>query len=573
MKKFIFVLAFTALTSPLFSQWSTDPAVNNVVSDAGGQSVVATCIDGAGGVIVTWMENYKIKVQRVNSFGQNLWTTNGVLLSSPAKNSVFPSITSDGAGGAIIVWLSYAQNQPYNLYAQRVRSDGVLMWDSAVTVNAVPSYGYNLDEIEIIGAEAGGCIIGWTGGQPNTGFLFVQKLDAYGNRVWDSNDVQISFGTTFSADMCKDGKNGVFIVYNGVGPNSGEFFAQHVNSFGDTLWNANSEIVNAQGQQMHPVMCEDQNYGFIVAWEDYRNFSSSHLCEIYAMRIDSNGNNLWNSNGNLIVSIPNVNLSIISCISDAHGGAHIVWVDPSYAHVFLWGEGIVGQNIDYNGQKRWGTNGVVLAGDVDFFITSGNRYSPKVSSVDALGGLIIAWVGYSGPGPGLIDRIFATFAQKIDYYGVIQWDSLGTLVATEGFYSSLSMVPDGGSGGINIAWCGAKNNGSTKIYAQHVKSNSTLGNRPGAIPLGLIKSPELKQNYPNPFNPVTKISFAIPFAQFISLKIYDMTGREVVTLADGVYDMGEHAVTWNASNFSTGIYFYKLTANERTEVKKMMLIK
>ncbi len=97
----------------------------------------------------------------------------------------------------------------------------------------------------------------------------------------------------------------------------------------------------------------------------------------------------------------------------------------------------------------------------------------------------------------------------------------------------------------------------------------------------------LYQNYPNPFNPITKIKFSIPtplsppFAKggrtqsggFVTLKIYDILGREIVVLVNEKKQAGTYEVEWDASNYPSGIYFYRLTAGEYTECKKMVLIK
>lgn len=83
----------------------------------------------------------------------------------------------------------------------------------------------------------------------------------------------------------------------------------------------------------------------------------------------------------------------------------------------------------------------------------------------------------------------------------------------------------------------------------------------------------LDQNYPNPFNPSTKISFSLPHSANVSLKVFDMLGREIATLVNGYTNAGSHEVTFNASNLSSGIYFYKLVSGNFTEIKKMMLVK
>ena len=83
----------------------------------------------------------------------------------------------------------------------------------------------------------------------------------------------------------------------------------------------------------------------------------------------------------------------------------------------------------------------------------------------------------------------------------------------------------------------------------------------------------LAQNYPNPFNPTTKIKFDIPLAGFVTLKIYDVLGKEVAVLVNEFKQVGRFIVDFNASSFASGIYFYKLESNGFTDVKKMILMK
>jgi hypothetical protein len=84
---------------------------------------------------------------------------------------------------------------------------------------------------------------------------------------------------------------------------------------------------------------------------------------------------------------------------------------------------------------------------------------------------------------------------------------------------------------------------------------------------------QLFQNYPNPFNPTTKISFSLPIISKITLSIYDLIGRHITTLIDDQLDAGYHRFTFDASNLSSGIYFYQLQANNFIATKKMVFIK
>lgn len=83
----------------------------------------------------------------------------------------------------------------------------------------------------------------------------------------------------------------------------------------------------------------------------------------------------------------------------------------------------------------------------------------------------------------------------------------------------------------------------------------------------------LKQNHPNPFNPSTRISFSLNEKSFISLKVYNLAGEEVATIAQGEREAGEYSINFDASRLSAGIYFYQLSAGRMKETRKMVLLK
>jgi hypothetical protein len=83
----------------------------------------------------------------------------------------------------------------------------------------------------------------------------------------------------------------------------------------------------------------------------------------------------------------------------------------------------------------------------------------------------------------------------------------------------------------------------------------------------------LNQNYPNPFNPATSISFFVPKDGHVSLKVFDILGKEIATIVDRNMESGEHHYEWNASDYASGIYFYRITAGDFVQTKKMMLLK
>jgi hypothetical protein len=83
----------------------------------------------------------------------------------------------------------------------------------------------------------------------------------------------------------------------------------------------------------------------------------------------------------------------------------------------------------------------------------------------------------------------------------------------------------------------------------------------------------LAQNYPKPFNPSTVINYELPIIGPVTLKVYDVLGKEIATLVNETKSAGSYTVEWNASKFASGADFIKLTANHFSSVRKMLMIK
>jgi len=134
------------------------------------------------------------------------------------------------------------------------------------------------------------------------------------------------------------------------------------------------------------------------------------------------------------------------------------------------------------------------------------------------------------------------------------------------------------------------NNGFTNLYITSIISNATYlfagtrGSGIWKIPLSEILTdiknyPDnpvtfyLYQNYPNPFNPVTHLKFGITESRFVSLKVYDLLGKEVSELVNEKLSPGSYEFEFNGSGLSSGIYFYKLEAGNFSETRRMILLK
>jgi hypothetical protein len=109
------------------------------------------------------------------------------------------------------------------------------------------------------------------------------------------------------------------------------------------------------------------------------------------------------------------------------------------------------------------------------------------------------------------------------------------------------------------------------IYAERNSNNLDNGGLEfiGTYP----RRPVLNQNFPNPFNPVTNITYSIATNTRVSIKVYDITGKEITTLVNEYKTPGHYSISFNGSNLSSGFYFYRVSAGDYTEMKKMSLLK
>jgi hypothetical protein len=121
--------------------------------------------------------------------------------------------------------------------------------------------------------------------------------------------------------------------------------------------------------------------------------------------------------------------------------------------------------------------------------------------------------------------------------------------------------------------------GGVALVAHHVDAafgDIQVREIPGVSNVEVRAEPDrfvLDQNHPNPFNPVTRIEFSLPHNGNAILKVYDLRGRVVTTLASGVLSAGPHSVTWDARRHPSGVFFYRLETPGFSETKKMILLK
>ena len=155
-------------------------------------------------------------------------------------------------------------------------------------------------------------------------------------------------------------------------------------------------------------------------------------------------------------------------------------------------------------------------------------------------------------------------------------NTTNTAPFTDTRYTSVAPVNDGNNAYLSFiadAVPASYVNGAAASWAKDMFAKGTIIIGVQNIGTEVPKSYALQQNYPNPFNPTTKIRFELPKSGFVTMKLYDINGREVATLVNEELSAGVKEYEFNASSLASGVYFYRLTANGFSDAKKLILAK
>lgn len=365
--------------------WATDGVA--VCAAASWQDWPSLLPDGAGGVIVAWSDyrdgatsHYDIYAQRVDSAGAPSWTPNGVAVCKAARGQFYAKMTSNGAGGAIVVWDDDRASNS-DVYAARLTAAGatpdglngipistgtavqgtpaltpygnggaIIAWSdtrnggnggSDIYAARLSSSGAVLDPLGIaicltqqdqfaprlIGDGAEGAIIAWSDGRAEA--VYAQRLSSAGTVHWTPNGVAVGGGGTgavFSPPgIVPDGAGGALISwfdYDGVDYN---IYAQRINAAGARQWLPNDlKVCDESSEQRVPVSASDEAGGAIIAWEDKRAGGPGY--DIYAQRVLPTGAVAWTPNGASVCQAI-LNQTDLAVVTDGAGGAIFAWQD------------------------------------------------------------------------------------------------------------------------------------------------------------------------------------------------------------------------------------------------------
>jgi hypothetical protein len=409
--------------------WPTNPLVNVPLCTAPGEQQLPTIVsDGAGGAIVTWRDsrsvNADIYAQRISATGTVQWTTNGVALCTAYGDQAYPTIVSDGAGGAIVTWQDYRSDTNCDIYAQRISATGTVQWTANGVAICTASGDRQLPTI--VSDGAGGAIVTWSDYRGGAGFdIYAQRISATGTVQWTANGVAICTATSSTAppSPVSDGAGGAIVAWMDYRSGTNyDIYTQRISSDGTVQWTVDGvALCTATGNAAFPTIVSDGAGGAIVTWQDGRSGYNT-----YAQRISATGTVRWTVDGVALCPATG-GQSSPTITADGAGGAIVTWMGYRSGA----SNDIYAQRISADGTVLWPTASVALC------TATGEQYNPTIAS-DGAGGAIVTWYDYRS---GSTSDIYA------------QWiGSDGYFLGPEPRIISVTDIPADQGGKVRIKW-------------------------------------------------------------------------------------------------------------------------
>jgi hypothetical protein len=441
------------------------------------KSMISCVADDSGGVYIFWLEvlnhNAVLTGQRIDKTGKLKWGNFPVVISG-YRDNIFSFSAKKIASQVYLVWQT--QKSDKDIYHQLISSDGKLLWDK-VGVQVMPVKGHQTNPQPLIIKSQ--ILLTWSDEQKN------------GDR---------------------------------------NIAAQKFDIKGEPLWKKVLSIIDIKGEQFGQKILSDGKDGAIITWIDRR--VSGARGNIYAQRIDKDGQLLWDSAGVAVASSKNTEKSYVSVVPDLTGGAVVIFKEKRNNKNEIYGQKIFNTGTFTSQVLAFNTE---LIGD-----------SVKVS-----------WYSANE----VTGSSFNVERTTVTDTSSNAWEKIGEIRA------------DGRAAAKYYEYYDKPHTSGT-IYYRVVHSDQTGNIQPSDLAeinyLGDNTGVFVAQNYPNPFNEKTNISVYLPFASKVKLEFFN-SHLEKINEMEEKLSAGQHNIEFSASGLKPGIYFYKVHADDFVEVKKMVV--
>lgn len=366
----------------------------------------------------------------------------------------FRTGTDTDDGGAIYVW-SDTKLGERDLWAQKVDATGNMVWGEPVLIDGKPD---RQEDPVITKTSDGNYIIAWIDFYDDLdGNVYAQKINDNGILLWQTGGKPVCVypGIQIGLNMEADSDGGAFIIWGDNRNPSEDLYAQRISSTGDPLWNLNGiPIANSQGNEVQNTMLPDGQGGMMLAY----TYTMVSVSDIYAKHYDANGNMTWAEA--LPLAVGPGDQSGVRMAALTGGEFMFTWTDQSSNHPDIYA-----QKINIAGDMLWSDPFIVYSDQSAPQPVP--QKNPRIQSTSD-NAAVIVWEDYrlDNQNPDL-------FAQKLAADGTKLWGEDGiTLVAAEFAQIGQRLSADD-AGGVYVVWDDLRNGNSPNddVYAQHLNAN------------------------------------------------------------------------------------------------------
>jgi hypothetical protein len=558
-RSLVLLIALLCIAGQAPARWSNDPAVNLAIADRPGEQVVPkVAATSDGGCYVSWFDNavggYRVYLQRLNRWGDEMWPHNGILVSSnPQSTSLVDwDLDADASDHAIVVFTDTRAGSDLDVYAYRIAPDGTFEWGpNGRTLSSNADFEPSPRSAPL---PDGNIIVAWPRiPDTGTGSIMIQKISPDGTLLFNP-PVEIVGGTNENpsfCDVCAAGESEFIVEWlrdTRTFTSPRHVRAQKFSADGLPLWGALPVSVfdlYSVPIGYYPILLPDGAGGAIAGW----HYSNGNYFFSAVQHLGFEGAELFAHNG-----------VTVSTQANYHQ------LDPTVAYQPLADEIFVFWSRQTYNQDRWGINAQKIASDGSRMWTS---FGVSIRPVDTIykglpqcvpvgdGAVVLFFEEPSGS--VVLDRIDAS---RLDSAGSFVWGASPILVSS--ILSDKARLPTVvRPDGVTIGIWEDNRAGNVDVYGQSLNPDGTLG-----VPAASAGDPSLPTesrpgwNQPNPFASSTRIVLGDPAMAGSEICVFDAAGRLVRRLGPIIARSGEVSIAWDGRDdrgalLPDGTYFYR----------------
>jgi len=583
-----FVLTLVLLPLWGIAQWTNNVSENTMIYDDLDDQVIPKVVVNplTGESYVSWFSaeasyQFDVYMQRLDADGNKLWADDGLLISdNPTMTWVTDyDLKIDNEGNAILVTQDERTGSS-NVFAYKISPDGNFLWGND-GIALSDDEGFNPSPKAMI-LDDNSVIFGWEHEPATQGFsqINLQKLATDGTAAWPEYSV-ISNDSMYCLmpHFVTSDNNSIIATWvevehvdTAVGnwPNM-YIYAQKIDSDGNFLWDEKVAVDSSDNMPLKPFapsMAADGNGGFIVAWMAFPagpNYSS------YIQHIDANGQAQWTQNGvNVSDSVQFLHTHPRAMFLPEYGETYVFWNEERNYSGTDVRNAIFGQKFDLSGEPQWQAGGMTFDGMYQVFDTVASLYSICLAGTDE----ITLFFEKEFLQIESMDTLIVSsyHAMKINRDGQPAWDIGKPLIsnaASNKFALENSLLCDDQW---VVVWADNRNDPEheflTGIYAQNITINGITG--PTAVEEAVAENARSLSAIPNPFSNFLSIRFDMPEQGPVKMDLYSMDGSLIKNIVDDNRPKGISGIEINTSSLANGIYLLRLETAGGVNMKKIV---